>query len=533
MESNTFFWRIFFHRSSICFFIIITFFLSCILRVAVISASDYEAVRSSQNSLRLIAAKLRGTVYDRNMIPITNNKKTIVAAVSATPRAITAISSVLEGDELLTTLELLKKGKPVLCTLPRKIECDGIVCTEIYSTSSPLSQHLIGYTNSDNMGMSGIEKAYNDILYSNETVDFSFECSGNGSILEGIAPTVNNNSSVTAGGVVTTLDVNIQSIAEDEAAALGSGAIIIAEAKNGEILASVSTPFYDKENLEEYLTLPNSPLLNRAINAYNVGSVFKPCVAIAGLKNNKGSYHYTCTGFTEIMTRNFKCHNTAGHGLMNLRLGLANSCNTYFYNFALSIGYESIYNMASSLKFGSTLKLCDGIYTAKGSIPQKESLQNDAYLANFSIGQGELLLSPISILTLYLSIASNGSYYIPSIVKGTLKNAVFSEYDKGNPTKVFDEKTAQTLREYLKSVLTEGTGKEALPKTVSAAGKTATAQTGKYQNGAEICCGWFCGFFPAESPKYVAVVFSENTLDQTKNCNQIFSSLVDRIWSLE
>ena len=71
------------------------------------------------------------------------------------------------------------------------------------------------------------------------------------------------------------------------------------------------------------------------------------------------------------------------------------------------------------------------------------------------------------------------------------------------PTKAMNEATAESLKKYLQTVITEGTGAAALPKTVTAAGKTATAQTGKFENGKEILSSWFCGFFPADKPKYI------------------------------
>ena len=95
------------------------------------------------------------------------------------------------------------------------------------------------------------------------------------------------------------------------------------------------------------------------------------------------------------------------------------------------------------------------------------------------------------------------------------------------------ESTAQLLREYLSSVIEEGTGTSAKPQTVSAAGKTATAQTGKFLNGVEICEGWFCGFFPADKPKYTVIVFSENTAEQTESCGEVFAKIADGITELE
>ena len=77
-----------------------------------------------------------------------------------------------------------------------------------------------------------------------------------------------------------------------------------------------------------------------------------------------------------------------------------------------------------------------------------------------------------------------------------------------------------------------GIGKR-LNITITAAGKTATAQTGKFENGIEICQGWFCGFFPVDKPEYVVVIFSENTMKQKKSCSEIFASIADSITALK
>ena len=533
--SNYGFDSVFSKRAAICFFIIIVFFFSCILRVAGTALSDYSEVQKNQSSYRLKAGYLRGTIYDRNMVPITNGKSKIIAAVSPTPRAITAISSVLEGDKLENVLERLKSGKPVLCEVPEIIDCDGIACTTAYEHNSADTPavHLIGYTDSDFHGVSGLEKAYDGILYSDRQAAFVYTIDGQGDILSGIEPEIENDSSVTAGGVLSTIDVNIQAIAQDAAKAIETGAIVIADAESSKIRAMVSRPDFDCTKITNALESHDSPLLNRATAAFNVGSVFKPCVAAAGIEAGKGGFTYTCLGSCKIIDRYFKCHKQSGHGLMSLKSGLANSCNTFFYNFAFILGGERVYNMASSLDFGKSLELCDGISTTEGSLPDKSSLSNIAHLANFSIGQGELLLSPVSMLTLYSAIASDGSYAVPSVVEGTLTDGSFTEYKNKSRTRVMSAETAKLLREYLAAVISEGTGVKATPKTVTAAGKTATAQTGKFENGTEICEGWFCGFFPAESPKYTVIVFSENINRQTLSCAEVFAEIADRITELE
>ena len=529
--SDTGFGAVFARRAAISFFICVVLFFSCILRVAVSALTDYSAVLNRQSGYRLTVGKLRGTIYDRNMVPLTNAESKIIAAVSPTPRAVTAISGVLYGDELQGVLEKLKGGKPVLCEVPQEIDCDGIACMRVYTHNSADTPaiHLLGYTDSDFRGMAGIEKAYDDILYSEKEAAFVYTKDGKGDILAGVKPAAENDSAVTAGGVVTTLDINIQTAAEKEAEAIEAGAVIIADSKTAEIRAMVSRPDFDCTNLTEYLGADNSPLLNRALAAFNVGSVFKACVAAAGIEAGKGSFGYNCTGSCKIIDRTFKCHKRSGHGLMTLKSGLANSCNTFLYNFTFNIGADAIFNMASSLNFGKSFDICEGIASAAGSLPQRESLDNIAYLANFSIGQGELLLSPTAMLTLYCAAAYDGSYALPTAVAGTLAGGKFTPTAERGRTRVMTARTAKELREYLSAVITEGTGKAAAPKTVSAAGKTATAQTGRYENGKEICEGWFCGFFPAEEPQYTVIVFSENTEKQTKSCAEIFAAIADRL----
>ena len=527
--------RVFAKRTVICFLTVTVFFFTCILRVAVAATSDYSLVQLKQCSYRLKAADLRGTIYDRNMVPLTNAETKIIAAVSPTPRAVTAISGVLSGEALDSVLERLKSGKPVLCEVPEKIDCDGIYCTEVYihNSSETPAVHLVGYTDSDCHGVTGLEKAYDELLYSDSEAAFVFSKSGNGDILEGAGAEIENDTSVTAGGVVSTIDINIQQIAENAASSIKKGAVVIADSENSKIRAMVSMPYYDCTNVAEYLSSEDSPLLNRALAAYNVGSVFKPCIAAAGIESGKGNFSYTCTGGCEIVDRTFKCHKRDGHGLMTLESGLANSCNTYFYNFAFLIGGEKLYNTASALGFGRATDICDGLSTSAGSMPKRETLSNIAYLANFSIGQGELLTSPVSMLNLYCAVASDGAYNEPSAVEGTVKDGTYTPYNNGGRTRVMKKETAGQIRKYLLSVIEEGTGTSAKPKTVSAAGKTATAQTGKFQNGTEICEGWFCGFFPAENPKYTVVVFSENIAEQSETCGEVFAKIADGITELE
>ena len=524
------FWRKFSLRGAVSLFLIMVLFLYGILRVTVIALTDYSAVLENQNFIKLKIGDLRGTVFDCNMIPITNNSKRIIAAVLPTERAKTALKNTLEGEKLDEVLLTLEKGKPILCEVPEFINCDGIVCTENYKTEDDIPAiHTIGYTDNENSGVTGLQKAYDSYLKSDSESYVLYECNGKGELLLGAEPIVRNNTSVIAGGIVSTIDINIQNIAELATKELKYGAVVVTEAENSKIRAIVSRPDFNISDIENCLTREDSPLLNRAISAYNVGSVFKPCVAIAGIEKGIKDLKFNCSGSTEIIDRFFKCHKIEGHGLVDLKESLAFSCNTFFYNYAFKIGAGEILKKASELQFGRALNLCENIKTAKGNLPKVEKITNNAQLANLSIGQGELLLSPISITTLYTAIATDGKYYIPSLIEGILENGKLKEYDIGKPTRVMEKSTADILKEYLVSVVEEGTGVDAKPQHTTAAGKTATAQTGKFVDGLEINAGWFCGFFPREKPKYVVSVFSEDTKTQEKTCAQIFAEIADNV----
>jgi len=275
------------------------------------------------------------------------------------------------------------------------------------------------------------------------------------------------------------------------------------------------------------LSNEDSPFYNRATGAYNVGSAFKPCVAAAAIEAKKSQLSVTCTGWEEIADRKFNCHKKAGHGTVNLKKALSESCNVFFYNLALKIGGDTLYSMASSLGFGQSLKLATGYHTAKGNLTSKGALSNEAELANLSIGQGRLLLSPVSMLTLYCAVATDGSYNLPSVVKGILKDGEYKATVSSAATRVMSADTAQTIREYLKEVVSSGTGKDAKAENTTCAGKTATAQTGKYKNGVEITHSWFCGFFPANQPKYVVIIMHEGGTGTAKIFAQIAEKMTE------
>ncbi len=492
-------------------------------------------VAQNNNGYRLTVGKMRGTIFDKNLLPLTNDEHCIIAAVAPTPRAITAISREVKGEAREKLLNQLKSGKPALVELDKKIDCDGIVCIDTYKTSADgIANHLIGYTDYTGHGVSGIQYAYDGVLYSEEKISVFYPSDVNNRILLGGEAEITYNESVVNSGVALTIDRNIQRLCEKSMQSVICGAAVVTEIGTGKIRAMVSRPDFDINNLAQYLENADAPLLNRAVLAYNVGSVFKPCVAAALLEQNSYTdFSCTCTGSISINGHTFACHEREGHGIVTLRDALRFSCNSFFYTVAQKMGADSIYVMSKKLGFGTAADL-GKISSARGSIDTLNNLKNSpTALANLSIGQGKLLLSPVAVLTLYEAVANGGIYYNPTVVEGIVKGGRLIKNPDNKPNRVMSEKTADKIKQYLIDVVGSGTGVLAKPDLCTAAGKTATAQTGIEKQGRSIENSWFCGFFPAENPKYAVAVLID---DEDKNGTTgapIFKSIADSITDYE
>lgn len=520
-------------RTAMVFAILLILALVCIIRILVISSSDELKANVVNNSYSISVQRLRGTIFDTNLRPITNREYKYIAFVTPSERAIIKISEYIEGEELQKVLNTLKDGKVATVELDQEIKSEGIECIKVkkHITENTVAEHLVGYLDNKGHGVCGLEAAFDDILYSDKLVNVKYSCDAKGNLIYSDTK-VDFDESVYQNGVVTTLDMSMQQITENAMTDVNKGAAVVIEAKTGKIRAMVSKPSYNQTRVEDYLNNTDSPLINRALSAYDVGSVFKPCIAAAALDtDNTLAGEYFCSGSEMIAEHKFICNSHSGHGSINLSSAIAYSCNTYFYNLAVKLGAQNLYNAASNYPFGRAITLCDGIQTLRGNLTSFERLKsNDAAIANFAIGQGDLLISPLSLATLYQAISGDGVYITPTLIEKTISDGKTQEYSLPAPTRVMSEKTAKTLKEYLKGVVLNGTGTKAKPELVSAAGKTATAQTGSKINGKTISNGWFCGFFSAEDPKYVVIIMVENASSGGETAAPVFKSIADKAY---
>ena len=165
-------------------------------------------------------------------------------------------------------------------------------------------------------------------------------------------------------------------------------------------------------------------------------------------------------------------------------------------------------------------------------LPSDYEILSDSDLANLSFGQGSLLATPLQLAAAYNVFANDGLYTEPNILKELIdpEGKAYAYYKSEDNHIAADKRIIETVNACLYNNMLNGTGINGSPDNVSAAGKTATAQTGRYNdNGEEILCTWFCGYFPFEEPQFTLVVFNENGKSAAEDCAPVFKEIAERI----
>lgn len=516
------------------------FFAAVAVRIVSLNYGNYTSVSLSNSYKTIEVSKIRGTVFDRNLKPFTNCSVIYTAAAKPTVTALQQLTPLLDSETCSTVYEQMQKGKPVTVDIPCMInESDSIRVVEHYSPRSEdlLAQHIIGYTDSSGNGVSGIEKAFNALLESStKSIGVRFNVDAYGKIMLGKEIQVYNNKFNQKSGIVLTLDKDIQKIAENAADELliDKGAVVISEVENGAIRACVSRPLYDPDKLEESISSPDSPFINRAFMSYSVGSAFKPVIAAAALEQGQNlSVTNNCTGATTINSVTFRCHEENGHGYINLTEAITYSCNTFFIDLALKCKKSKLIETAKNFGFGSTLQFAPGLSASGGNLPSADELDSKAAVANLSFGQGALLATPVQLAAVMACFANGGIYIEPYLIEGTVNaDFGFTPYVKEISSKrVISKKTADAICACLENVVINGTGKRAKSDLITCAGKTATAQTGKSDSDGEIYNSWFVGYFPAKKPKYAVAVLKEDGGEGAVSCAPVFKQICETMYA--
>ena len=367
--------------------------------------------------------------------------------------------------------------------------------------------HVVGF---DTNGRSGIESAYNYYMLTSHN-----------SIFNKISNEFYNIKDP-GDSIVTTLDLGLQSYVYD---ILGgnNGAAICMDPDTGEIYAMVSKPDFDPNYIsdiwdelvsdEQYSDdlSSSSVLINRATQGlYTPGSTFKIFTLYEYYLEYPGAYSgfsYDCNGIISVGDTTLSCYNGA-HGHEDLKTSFANSCNCAFGTIAEKLDLLKFGNTCKKLLFDTELPI---------DIPSKSSIFNltdqdtEFDIMATAIGQGNTQVTPLHIALIVSAIANNGVCMKPSLVNQVVNNdgAVIKEFKPVVYETLFSENDAAFLKEYLRSVVTDGTAGAVYPGNFVAYGKTGTAQKESSRYG-EYDHSWFAGWAENDGKKLAVCVILEN-----------------------
>ena len=510
----------------------------------------------------------RGEIADRNGELLAGNatKYTVFARSNAVKNAENTAKKLSEtlGVPYETVLKKLTGKKASEVTVAKKTEKEavqklaGLSLNGVYFSrdnertypKSDFLSQVIGFTSSDNTGAAGIEKYYDSFLRGKDG-EILYETDLVGLRLNGAAgaykPAENGYN------LRLTIDSGIQTIAETALKRAAqqynpkSAECIVLDPDTFEILAMACTPSYDLNNVpRDDIPLLNTLSRNRIVcDIYEPGSTFKVITSAADLeewkKGNKAAFSPTHV-FSSSRTRTVdgttvKCwsnHANGKHSCQTLADALNNSCNPCFTDMALALGKDTFYDYLAAFGFGKTTGLDFG-GEASGMLLAETAVRN-CDLARIGFGQ-TVAVSGIQLACAVASCVNGGYYYEPRLVKEIYASDGYV-LQKNAPklkNRTVSEDTSRLLAGMLEGVVEKGSGKKTYIEGYRVGGKTGTAQ--KYENG-HIAAGKyvssFVGFFPANAPKYLALVVIDEpqgayygSVVAAPCAKEIFSSIID------
>ena len=499
--------------------------------IMIFESSYYEGKAKEIQERERIISGIRGDILDRNGNVIAVNEtayniSVIHNQISDEEKVIEVLSGELGIDEekvrkrgeKVSSIEKIKNN--VSKEMGEKIlsyNLDGVKVDESsirYYPNNELFSKVIGFAGSDGQGVVGLETVY-DKLLAGTPGKILTTCDGRGVEVEGfeekrIAPGKGKN-------LITTLDVNIQKVCMEKAkeayeANRADGVSIIAmNPKNGEIYAMVDYPEYDLNDPFEGEDL-NSMWRNSCVSdTYEPGSTFKIITASIALEENLVTLdeRFYCPGYIVVEDRRIRCHKTAGHGSESFVEGIQNSCNPVFIDLGLRIGSDRYYDYFK--KFGLLDKTGIDLPGEAGTIMHEKDKIGQVELATIAFGQS-FQITPVQLMTTVSSLINGGTRIVPHIGMAESENngkTVKFEYE--NKEGICSEKTSQTMRMLLESVVSEGSGKNAAVEGYEIGGKTATSQT--FPRSDNIYIASFLGFYPADDPQIMFLVKINNPKD--------------------
>lgn len=524
-----------------------------------ISKSSVYAEKSLENSVKMITQlPVRGNIYDRDGRVIVDNRPafSLYLVPAETPHStVTKVAELFNLREEDIQKELKKSGRFQAVKVVRQVDLEKLTWIQenivdlpgIEWKSEPVRHyvrtsglaHLLGTLGEidekelplypqleagDVVGKKALEKTFDDQMRGVKGVRF-VKVDAAGRVVDQVST---HKSALPLPGkhLYLTIDLRLQ-IYADSLMADKRGALIAMDTRTGEILTFLSKPDYDVGKLsgvisaelwEKLVNDPYHPLYDRACqSAYPPGSTYKLVAAIAALNENliTPAHKSTCPGYYAIGNKVVKCWRAEGHGTLDLKGAIKNSCNVYFYKLGLLIGLD-VWNKYSELFYFGRKTGVEMTNENPGLVPSV-AYYNKVYgagrwtkgmLANLAIGQGELLVTPLQMVQFTSFLANRGKAYKPHLAL-KLEDPISKEqklfpHEPRQVTAIRPE-VYDVILEGMREVVDGGTGARARLYGITSAGKTGTAQNPHGDDHA-----WYIGFAPYENPEIAICVIVEN-----------------------
>ena len=504
---------------------------------------DYWREMADENRIRSYPIKaLRGIIYDKNKTPLVINipklDLVVIPADLAKEEGYEEIKEKVKDNIHLTYPIILEQDIDRERAVLLEAQYADVPAISIRKNSrrqyeSPYFSHVLGYLGKinpdelskedyfldDYIGRDGIEKFYENLLRG-ECGEELVEIDSLGRTQKVLA----TKQAFTGQDLVLSIDADLQEKLYQSLRGMLSSlytsraAAVALNPQNGKILALVSFPGFDNNDIVKALSSSNEPLFNRAIaGIYPPGSTIKPLIASAILQEglvdpNKQLYCQGQINLTDKYNPNvfWTFHDWKVHGAVNMYKAIAESCNVYFYTYGG--GYKDIEGLGIE-RIGKYLKLfgwndilgIDLPGEKTGLIPNSEWKEKtreekwyigDTY--NVSIGQGDISTTPLQLAIATAAVANGGKVFEPHLLENRLPNTLKRDF--------IDEDFLEVVRRGMREAVIYGSAKYLYDLPVKAAGKTGTAQVSK----TKVPHSWFTVFAPYENPEIVLTILIEN-----------------------
>lgn len=520
-------------------FILILYLIGRLVYLMVFDAEYYQQKAEDLHERERDIKAARGEIIDRNGTVLATNRtvctiSVIHSQIENPEKVIEKLSEFLEmdADQVRKKVEKISSIERIRSNVDKrtgdKIRNLGLAGVKVdedfkrYYPYNELASKVLGFTGGDNQGIVGLEVKYEKYLKGiNGKILTTTDARGielDGVAEDRLEPEAGNTLRIS-------LDYTMQKYAlqmaekvrtEKQADKVG---IILMNPQNGEIYAMVNVPEFDLnqpfmlnneetgENLtdEQRQDALNQMWRNGCINdTYEPGSTFKIITASAGLE--EGAVHLTdqfsCPGYKVVEDRRIRCHKVGGHGAENFVQGIQNSCNPVFIEVGLRIGVDRFFDYFS--QFGLMDLTGVDIPGEAGTIMHKKENVGQVELATISFGQS-FQITPIQLATTVSALVNGGRRVTPhfgmEVLSAEGKKVKTFRYNAKKH--IVSEKTSQTMRELLESIVAEGSGKNAYVEGYRIGGKTATSQT--LPRSANKYISSFVGFAPADDPQILGM----------------------------